>query len=419
MGDDKKKSTFPLQIARGFATGAVTAVAITLFSLVVAKSTELNQNHRFLILTIPLAALLTTFLTKKVGNMFRHGTHEAINDINRKDDGVEDMAKQEARAIRPGMGIISAIACALTHISGASGGKDSAGVQVGFSCSSLVSWIEGRFHSIENDTDANSTYLMCGASAAFGALFSAPISGVLFGTQFASPKTTRLDVWLPCTISSFTSVLISRALGIHVLDIPEVIALDFNLKNAFLVIALAVLVGFSARFFCFFTEKANDLLHRHVKNDYLRALGPALVLLALTGVVYFTRGDFRYNGLGAELMYDIIGGNFHHYDAPLKFLFFILTVMASFFGGEVIPLLVIGSAMGASFASLVGLEISGTAVIGALAMLSGGTNLPLVCFALGLELFGFTEPVLLFLAASISFVASGKHGIYTSQEKPY
>ena len=52
-------------------------------------------------------------------------------------------------------------------------------------------------------------------------------------------------------------------------------------------------------------------------------------------------------------------------------------------------------------------------------MLSGGTNLPIVCFALGLELFGYREPCLLFIMVTLSFVASGHSGIYSHQRLPY
>ena len=260
---------------------------------------------------------------------------------------------------------------------------------------------------------------MCGASAAFGALFSAPISGVLFGTQFASPRTTRLDAWLPCTVSSFTAVLISKALGIHILSIPEVTVLSFNTSNTLYVALFAVLIGLAARFFCFFIHETKDVFSAHIKNEYMKTVAPATVLLALTGIVYLFRGDFRYNGLGGDLLADIINGNFYSYDSLIKLVFVTLTFTASFSGGEVVPLLIIGSGLGALFASLTGLEISGMAAIGAVAMLSGGTNLPLVCFALGLELFGYTEPILLFLATGIAFVASGKHGIYSTQINPY
>lgn len=416
---NRQKITFPIQILRGLATGAITALAITLFSLIVTKSTDLNKAHRILLLTIPLAAFLTTLLYKEVGERFRQGTNEAINDINKRDHGIQTLAKKEARAVSPVMGLLACLSCAMTHISGASGGKEGAGVQIGLACSSLVAQIENKIHDIAEDVDAMVTYLMCGAAAAFGALFSAPISGVLFGTQFASPRTTRLEAWLPCTISSFTAVLISKAIGIHIIQIPSISALPFTLKNTLYVVVLSALIGFAARLFCFILSKTKTFFTEHIKNQYMKSVSPALVLLALTGIVYLLTGDFRYNGLGADLLLDAINGNFRNYDALLKLVFVTLTFTASFSGGEVVPLLVIGSGLGAVFASVCGLEISGTAAIGALAMLSGGTNLPLVCFALGLELFGITEPILLFLATGISFITSGKHGIYQTQISPY
>ncbi len=417
---DRQKIVFPSQIARGFFTGVVSALTITLFAFVVAECTLINKSHRVLLLLIPLAAFLTSFLYRKAGkNIFRQGTNEAINDINMRDSGVDTMVKGQARAVKPQMGILAGITCALTHITGASGGKEGAGVQIGLASASFVSWIEDRIHDIDYNVEAHSTYLMCGASAAFGALFSAPISGVLFGTQFASPRTTRLDAWLPCTVSSFTAVLLSKALGIHILHIPEVTALPFNTVNTLYIALLAVLIGLSARFFCFFIHQSKDLFSSHIENEYLKTVAPATVLLVLSGIVYLFTGDFRYNGLGGDLLADIINGNFYTYDAALKLLFVTLTFTASFSGGEVVPLLIIGSGIGAVYGSAVGLEISGTASIGALAMLAGGTNLPLVCFALGMELFGYSEPILLFLATGIAFVASGKHGIYSTQLNPY
>jgi len=416
---EKLKIEFPMQLVRGFFTGAVSALTITLFAFVVAESTAINKEHRILLLSIPLAAFLTSFIYRKLGTIFRQGTNEAINEINMRDSGVETMAKREARAVTPEMGVVAGVTCALTHLSGASGGKEGAGVQIGLASASFVSWIEDRFHDIDDNVEAHGTYLMCGAAAAFGALFSAPISGVLFGTQFASPRTTRLDAWLPCTVSSFTAVLISKALGIHILSIPAVTALEFNTANTLYIALLAVLIGLAARFFCFFIHQTKNLFTSHIENEYLKTVAPATVLLALTLIVYLVRGDFRYNGLGGDLLADIINGNFFTYDAIMKLVFVTLTFTASFSGGEVVPLLIIGSGLGALFSSITGLETSGMAAIGAVAMLAGGTNLPLVCFALGLELFGYTEPILLFLATGIAFVASGRHGIYSTQINPY
>ena len=93
-----------------------------------------------------------------------------------------------------------------------------------------------------------------------------------------------------------------------------------------------------------------------------------------------------------------------------------LSISAGFTGGEVVPLLVTGGTFGYSFASVLGLDASAFAVLGAIGMLSGGSNLPLACFALGLELFGYSEPILLFLAVAFSFIASGRESIYQHQK---
>ena len=55
----------------------------------------------------------------------------------------------------------------------------------------------------------------------------------------------------------------------------------------------------------------------------------------------------------------------------------------------------------------------------AVGMLAGGTNLPVVCFALGLELFGYNEPMLLFIATAIAYATSGKHSIYQHQRQVF
>ena len=92
-----------------------------------------------------------------------------------------------------------------------------------------------------------------------------------------------------------------------------------------------------------------------------------------------------------------------------------LSIAAGFVGGEVVPLLVTGGTFGYTFASLFGLQTGAFAVLGAIGMLTGGTNLPLVCFALALELFSYDEPLLLFMMVAISYLSSGNSGIYQHQ----
>ena len=119
------------------------------------------------------------------------------------------------------------------------------------------------------------------------------------------------------------------------------------------------------------------------------------------------------------MLYNIIEGNANDIDDLIKLIMVAFTFAAGFAGGEVVPLLIIGAGFGLTFANIFSLTPAPWAVLGAVGMLSGGTNLPLVCFALGLELFGYSEPAILFLVSSIAFISSGKSGIYAHQIKPY
>ena len=102
-------------------------------------------------------------------------------------------------------------------------------------------------------------------------------------------------------------------------------------------------------------------------------------------------------------------------DFIIKLVMVLLSLAAGFQGGEVVPLLVLGATFTSSLASLFNLDASAYSILGAIGFLSAGIKLPFVTFALGMELFGYSEPALLFLMTSIALIASGKTGIYSHQ----
>ncbi len=398
-----KHFLWPGQILRGSLIGLLTGFVIYLFSLLITKSTEMNNEYPLLVLLIPLGAVLTFYLYKLFGPTYRNSTIEAIDDINNSYRAEKNLASSQVPDdICPQMGAVAIIATAITHITGASGGKEGSGVQVGLACASIVEKGESLlFKVLKKEHDHHSDiYLMCGAGAAFSALFSSPIAGILFEAQLASPKPTRLDAWLPVTFSSFIAVLVSKALGIHILHIPAISPLAFNISNTLFIAVFAILVGWYSRLFCYLLHQLKHLFHSRIKKDYMQVLLPSLLLLAASLITFFTFGSFRYNGLGGKLLEEIITGKANHLDDLLKMLMVALTFASGFAGGEVVPLLIVGAGFGMSVADLTGVDVTALASLGALGMLSGGTNLPLVCFALGLELFGYYEPTLLFLTVS-------------------
>ena len=410
------------QISRGVFTGLVAGCAISLYSSLIAFATDLNAALPFLVLLIPAGAVLTQFLFTRLGERYRNSTVSAIDDINNHKTCHKNWAESQIPSeISPRLGLLAFTGAAITHITGASGGKEGAGVQIGLACSSVVEHVEawanrklGRQHDNRSDY-----YLMCGAAAAFASLFNAPMAGVLFGTMLASPKATRLDAYLPAICSSFTSVIVSQTIGCHVLEIPQFTALEPDASSLWKVTLFALLTGLYARLFCWALRSMRGFFRKRIKNQYALVGAPSLILLALSLVTYALFGSFRYNGLGGGLLYDIILGNATNLDDLIKLILVALTYASGFVGGEVVPLMIVGAGFGMSMSYLLDAPLSAFAVLGSVGMLSGGTNLPLVCFALGLELYGYSEPTLLFLNCALAFVASGRNGIYPHQKLPY
>ena len=410
------------QVSRGLFTGLLTGLAITLYSFLIFTAGQINAMYPFLILFIPAAALLTQQLYKRFGEKFRASTVSAIDDINNHRHMHKNWAQSQVpESISPALAALAAAGALLTHLTGASGGKEGAGVQVGLACSSVIEKAEAFANSrLKREHDNRSDYyLMCGAGAAFSSLFASPVAGFLFGTQLASPRATRLDAYLPCMTASFTSYLVSSSLGCHILTIPDYSPLPLEPASMFKVVLFALLTGLYARLFCFALRSFRSFFQKHIKNSSLAIAAPALLLLASSLAVFYFTGSFRYNGLGGSLLEQLILGQANNIDDLIKLVMVALTYAAGFVGGEVVPLMIVGAGFGMSMSFVFNAPLSAFAVLGSIGMLSGGTNLPLVCFALGLELYSYSEPALLFLMCCLSFIASGKNGIYSHQNLPY
>lgn len=408
-----------ISFTRGSLIGILTGIFITLFAKVVSIGSELNYKYPYLILLLPIGALLTQLIYQKLGNFYKDGTVVAIDKINQEslDEKEKNLAtSQIPKTINPILILINFITTFFTHLFGASGGKEGAGVQIGLCSSTLFYKLEQRLYKSKVNF---AYYLMCGAASAFSALFSAPIAGVFFGTQFASPNTSRLDAYLSCIASSFFSVFISKALHIHTLTFNVSRTLPININSFLLVIVFSIVIGTLSIFTTKAMHFSKTRFEKISKNPYLKVLYPAIILMLMNLILLKTTSSPDYQGMGVPLFEKVMANDKDYYSFLIKLVLICLTYAASFTGGEVVPLLILGALYGSTFANVFALDGQIFATLGAVALLSGGTNLPLVCFALGFELFKYNEPTLLFVAVAVSFVFSGTEGIYKHQAKPY
>ncbi len=401
---------------KAIAVGGATGAAMTIFANTVSFLGDLNVLCPYLVLLLPLGGYLTMRLYKAFGESYRAVTTVAIDFIH-DGEAIEAGAERHKpkMKISPMMGVVAYIAAAIAHFTGASVGKEGAGVQIGLSIGELGYRLDKRL-SWEGHRGRGDYYLMVGAGSAFGALFSAPVAGTLFAMTFASPDIIRLSALFPSLVASITAVIVSGRIGIHVMHVPEFEVLPLSLKSLAYALVIAIAVGLLARLFIHLLETFKKQMKKRFRNPAFRTIIPSIIAAALFLTTYIVTGRDDYNGLSLTLLYDAMNGNGIPYlSFIMKAILVFLSIAAGFVGGEVVPLLVTGGTFGYTLASVLSLHQPAFAALGAIGMLSGGTNLPLVCFALGLELFGYSEPVLLFVVVAVSYMASGKKSIYQHQ----
>ncbi len=419
-----------LWLIRGTLVGVCVGPLMFLLSSMIHWATALREANPFMLLFIPVGGVLTSLLFHWSGAHLRHGTNLAIERINfrrltsspKESGDTDDLHVPISPKIIPLMFVNTA----MTHLSGASGGKEDAGVQIGTTIAGIFDWMEARMlaffghpRSLLSHADQTRIWMVTGAGAAFAGLFNAPMAGTWFGVQFASPKITRTEAFLPSLAGSFSASLISQWLGNHPISLP--VPMEIVQFNAVVLLKLCLagfIFGLLSRFVAFMVHGCKHLMRRTSDKQVLRSLYASLALLAATGLLFLLTGTFKYNGLSLGLFAAASEGSVAWYDPLGKILLTALTIAAGFSGGEIIPLMVIGGTTGSLLAPLFGLPPIMMTIFGAMGTLSGATKLPMVCFLLCMELFGTGNVTLMFATCMISFISSGRESIYESQSDP-
>ncbi|MDQ0111306.1 H+/Cl- antiporter ClcA [Paenibacillus harenae] len=293
-----------------------------------------------------------------------------------------------------------------THLFGGSAGREGTAVQMG---GSMSEWVGSWFRLKAPD---RKIILICGISAGFGSIFGTPLSGTIFGLEVLAIGLLSYEALLPCFIASYVGHLVTTAWGVtHVHyamgNVPAVQPMVL-LKVVF----ASILFGLMALTFIKLTHAMKVWLGKLFKHAALRSF---IGGFAIIGMVYLI-GSRTYIGLGIPLMQQ----SFEEAASPLDFLwktlFTAVTLGAGFQGGEVTPLFVIGSTLGSTLASVLHLSVPFLAAIGFVSVFSGAANTPLACFIMGIELFGGEGAIYLFIGCVISYLCSGRSGIYSAQQ---
>lgn len=375
------------------------AVVMGTISFVFLKMLGLSSVFReffpYCIWFLPLSGMLTAFVYKRYGGESSKGNNLIIQSAN---EGVK---------VPKRLAFLTFIFTLLTHFSGGSAGREGTAVQIGGTLTSNVA------DKLGFKNEDRKIIILSGLSAAFGSVYGTPLAGAFFGMEVCCIGQLSVSAVIPCFLSSYLANAVTLLLGAthEAHKISAIPSLD--IKSVLVFISASILFGLIGKLFALAVKNLKLLYAKIFKNTVLSALIGSVIVVLLIVLLNLN----EYEGLSTWQQTTAFEGNANWYDMPVKFILTTLTLGAGFQGGEVTPLFDIGASFGGWYANMFGIEPSFLAAIGLICVFGSAANTPITTIMLGIELFG-AEAVPSFVFASlISFIASGKSGIYSAQER--
>lgn len=382
----------------GCGAGVIVGCAASAFAHVLIWVNDFRAAHPMIILGLPLAGLLIVFLYRISKNSDDRGTNMVIASVHSS----EHLRLRTAPLIF--------ISTAITHLFGGSAGREGAALQLGGSIANQL----GKFIKL-NERDQH-VIIMCGMSAGFSALFGTPLAAAIFSIEIISVGIMHYSALVPCVAASVSAHFMAQFLQVP----PEVFHISpaaMNVSSFLRLVPLAACLGGVSVLFCIVLHKTEHHLEAKIKNQYVRILSAAVLVVALSMIP----GNSIYLGSGMGIIEDIFhhGGNVVPYAFLLKMIFTGLTLGSGFKGGEIVPSLCIGAAFGCAAAPLFGFGPELAAACGMIGVFCGVTNCPLSSLLLSFELFGFEGMPYYLVTVAISYMLSGYCGLYRAQKIMY
>ncbi len=381
-----------LFIAFVIATLAGTASAFFLFSLEWATATRVG--HRWIIWLLPVAGFIVGWIYLRYGSRVEGGNNLILEEIH-----------DPQRVIPLRMAPLVFIGTVISHLFGASVGREGTAVQMGASIADQFTYV------FRLNDEGRRIVLMTGISAGFSSVFGTPLAGALFGLEILATGRMNTSAILPCLVAAIVADRVGLMWGVEhthylVSSLPSL-----SIWTLVAVIIAGSCFGLAARLFADGAHFIGDAMKKYVRYAPLR---PFIGGLLVATVVYATHGD-RYIGLGIPT----IVAAFQHPLAPWDFVgklgFTIASLGSGFKGGEVTPLFYVGATLGNALAPLLHLPISFLAGLGFVAVFAAAANTPLASTLMAIELFGSEIRIYAALACVVAWLISGYSGIYRSQ----
>ena len=390
----------------------------------------LDSNMVWFVLLIPMIGGLL------VGLIVRYGASEV------KGHGVPEVMEANIKKggrIRPRVGILKALASAITIGSGGSAGREGPIIAIGASSGSAI----GQYLNLSDEKIR--ILVACGASAGIAATFNAPIAGVVFSLEIMLLE-FKTKSFVPLVVSSVLATVIAHLflgneiafpirdiVGIHTLNSPYELVLY---------LILGLLAGLAALFFVRFFYNMEDIFDKLKIPEFSKPMLGGL-LIGIIGLIMYTQFDhFFVFGVGYGATMPVLtssttGWLFTGLQlAGFFLLLMFLKMLATSFtlgsggsGGVFAPSLWMGAMLGGAFGIVVNLIFPSTmvagygayALVGMAAFFSGTSRATLTAIIILFEMTSTYEIILPLMFACVAADATSrilsKETIYTLKIK--
>ncbi|HFU3985248.1 TPA: chloride channel protein [Streptococcus suis] len=374
--------------------GLIAGLVTTLFGKILLEVGDLRSEFfTYLIPFLPLAGLVIVFVYQKWGREVQAGMGLVFR-----------VGQGENMQISPVLIPLIITTTWLSHLFGASVGREGVAVQLG---ASLSHWLQKQgFTHLPKDMITK-----IGMAAGFAGLFQTPLAASFFAIEVLIVGQYSWTSLPYCLVAAFTASTTSHLLGLEKFS-HAIATTSFQFTDSFKWILVALCFGFIGNLFAWFLAQAKNISTRWFPNPYIKI---AIMGVGLTVLLFFFHQG-RYAGLGTNLIdASLAGEQVFAYDWLIKLLLTCLCLVAGFQGGEVTPLFAIGASAGAVLAGLLGLPTELVVALGYCAVFGTATNTLLAPIFIGYEVFGanlipYAIPVL-----AIAYLVNRKQTIYGMQ----
>jgi H+/Cl- antiporter ClcA len=382
-------------VALGSVVGVLAGLSSAAFLWALDLATVAFDEHPGLLFGLPVAGLC-------IGLVYHYGGGRAVEGNNLIIDEIHEPTEWVPRRMAP----MVFVGTVVTHLFGGSAGREGTAIQMSGSLT------DGASRLLRLDPSDRRTMLVAALAGGFGAVFGVPLAGAVFGLEVQSVGRLRYEALVPSLVASVVGDLIVRGLGIEHTITPELGRFELSPLLLAKVVAAGVVFGLTAMAF--------TVVVHWVKRGFAALIpwapgrpfaGGVLVVLMTLAV-----GNRLYNGLSLGLIESsLFGGPVPTWAFLAKLLFTAVTLGSGFVGGEVTPLFVIGTTLGATLAGVLDVPVPLLAALGFVAVFAGAANTPLACTIMGVELFGGGAVGYFAVACVMAYIFSSHRGIYGAQ----